>query len=67
MPTVMKSVRCPVPACKHEHIVKAAMPAPLTQTGFQTYVWPGVVCENCKKPFEYDGDPRQTRSRIPAS
>ncbi len=67
MPTVMKSVRCPVPACKQEHIVQAATPAPLNQTGFQTYFWPSTVCEKCKKPFEYDGDPRQTRSRIPAA
>ncbi len=61
----MKSVRCPVPTCGQDHIVQAAAPAPMTQTGVKTYLWPKAVCEKCKNPFEYDGDPRQTRSRVP--
>jgi hypothetical protein len=66
MQTPKKSVRCPVPGCGHDHIVQAAAPAPMNQTGTKTYFWPKTVCEKCKKPFEYDGDPRQTRSRVAA-
>ncbi len=44
-------------------MVQAAAPAPMSQTGLQTYFWPKMICENCKKPFEYDGHPKQTRSR----
>ncbi len=65
MQTAMKSVRCPLPGCGHEHLVEAAAPAPTNLTGNKTYFWPKLVCQKCKKPFEYDGDPRQTRARQP--
>jgi len=63
MKAMMKQVKCPDATCGHEHMVQASSPKPMAQTGVQTYNWPKMNCEKCKKPFEYDGDPKQTRSR----